>query len=81
MYICWFFNKKITACRCRQFQSEPNVFIKWLQDLVHKTVFERVLNARVDFRNIPTYNNLPASFTARDSASVDLEDSGLASEP
>lgn len=29
MYICWFFNKK-TACRCRQFQSEPNVFIKWL---------------------------------------------------
>lgn len=29
MYICWFFKKK-TACRCRQFQSEPNVFIKWL---------------------------------------------------
>lgn len=53
MHICWFFNKT-TACRCRQFQSEPNVFIKWLQDLVHKTVFERVLNARVVFRNIPT---------------------------
>ena len=49
MYICWFFNIKKTACRCRQFQSEPNVFIKWLQDLVHKTVCERVLNARVVF--------------------------------
>ena len=54
--------------------------MKWLHDLVHKTVFERALNARDVFRNILTYDNLPASFTARDSASVDLEDSGLASK-